>query len=149
MNIQNKITTEVRDKKKPHKKFKATFQFDSQPTELTIEADKTDVNVKSLSKNPNKFSFGKVVSQNKNTLEFYMYPYPHGSLDHIDLSFKKDFSSKTNVFIVDRHKLDEILRFIMRIRYFMSLSTERKQKYLQNHGFFGNINITKGDDGDD
>ena len=151
MNVSapNEITTEVRNRKKPHEKFRANFQFDSEPTELTVEADKTETKIRSLSKNPNKFSFGKIVSQNKNTLEFYMYPCPHGSLDYIDLSFKKDFSSKADVFIVDKRRLAEILSFTMRIRYFMGLSRERKLKYLRNHGYFANINITKGDNADD
>ena len=147
--LNNDISTEVTRKKRSHEKFKAIFQFDSTPTELNIEANKTDVNIRPLSKNLKKYSFGKIIAQNKNSLEFYMYPYPYGSLDHIDLSLKQDFSAKKPIFFMDRRKLSEVQNVLRRIGYFLGLSRERKLEYLRKHGFSVNINITKGDNADD
>jgi hypothetical protein len=149
MILNNNISTEVKRRKKPHEKFKAIIQFDSTPTELSIQANKTDVNIIPLSKSLRKYSFGKVVAQNKNSLEFYMYPYPYGSLDHIDLSLKQDFSAKKPIFFMDKRKLGEVQNVLRRIGYFLGLSRERKLEYLRKHGFSVNINITKGDNADD
>lgn len=147
--LNNDISTEVTRKKRPHEKFKAVFQFDSTPTELNIEANKTDVSVRPLAKNLKKYSFGKVIAQNKNSLEFYMYPYPYGSLDHIDLSLKQDFSAKKPIFFMDKRKLNEVRNVLRRIGYFLGLPRERKLEYLRKHGFSVNINIIKGDNADD
>ena len=147
--LGNNISTEVTRKKKPHEKFKAVFQFDSTPTELRIEADKTDVDIRPLAKSLKKYSFGKIVAQNKNSVEFYMYPYPYGSLDHIDLSLKQDFSARKPIFFMDKRKLNEVQNVLRKISYFLGLSRERKLEYLRKHGFSVNINITRGDNADD
>lgn len=139
---ENKITADLRKEKTSHKKFQAQFKFDGVPHTLEIEADKTELKVRKYEKNPKKFSFGKIVAQNKNKIEFYCYPL--SSLDHVQMSFHKDFSAKAPNFPIDSRRLAEIRAVTRRIGYFMSLSKERKKLYLRKKGFFANINITKG-----
>jgi hypothetical protein len=138
----NKITADLKKEKTAHEKFQAQFKFDGVPHTLEIEADKTELKVKEYKKNPKKFSFGYVVAQNKNKIEFYCYPL--SSLDHAQMSFHKDFSAKAANFPIDSRRLAEIRAVTRRIGYFMGLSKKRKQRYLRKKGFFANINITKG-----
>lgn len=138
--MSDKITTKIREKKKTHEGFKAAIQFDSTPTELLIEAGSSGVNVRDMRRNPNKFSFEKIVARNKNSIEFYMYPLD--TVNHIFLSFKKDFFAKTDVFVLDRRRIREITNLMMRINYFTSLNKKRRLEYLRKKGFSANINIT-------
>jgi len=137
-----KITTEIKRREKTHDRFKAIIHFEDTPAQLEIQADKTEMKVRDLTKNPNKFSFGKVVARNGNSAEFYMYP--KNSLEHTFVSFKKGFTAKTGVFILDHRRLREFINIMMRIRYFLGLSKERRLKFLRKKGFPANIDITRG-----
>jgi hypothetical protein len=139
---ENKISADLKKEKTPHKKFQAQIKFDGVPHTLEIDADSTKVKVREYTKNPKKFSFGTVVAQNKNKVEFYCYPL--SSLDHVQMSFHKDFSAKSANFPIDSRRLAEIRAVTRRIGYFMGLSKERKKLYLRKKGFYANINITKG-----
>ena len=139
---ENRITADLKKEKTSHRKFQAQIKFDGVPHTLEIGADSTEVKVREYTKNPTKFRFGKVVAQNKNEIEFYSYPL--SSLDHVQMSFHKDFSAKSASFPIDSRRLAEIRAVTRRIGYFMGLSKERKQRYLRKKGFFANINITKG-----
>ena len=57
----NPVKTNMKKKENQHENFKAIIQFDNTPTELRIETDKTELNVKDLTRNPNKYSFGKLI----------------------------------------------------------------------------------------
>ena len=138
---KNEVTTNVTKKDEPHNNFKAIIQFDDTPTELRIQADKTELDVKDLTRNPNKYSFGKLISRNQNSIEFYMYP--HDSMNHINLSFKKDFFAKTDVFTLDIRRIREFFNLMMRIRYFLSLNKDKRLIFLRKRGFSANINITR------
>lgn len=139
---ENKITVDLKKEKAPHERFQALIKFDGSPHTLEVEADNTEVKVREYKKNPKKFSFGTVVAQNKNKIEFYCYPL--SSLDHVQMSFHKDFSAKSANFPIDSRRLAEIRAVTRRIGYFMGLSKERKQRYLRKKGFYANINITRG-----
>lgn len=134
---ENKITADLRKEKTSHKKFQALIKFDGASHTLEVEADSTAVKVKDYRKNPKKFSFGTVVAQNKNKIEFYCYPL--SSLDHVQMSFHKDFSAKSANFPIDSRRLAEIRAVTRRIGYFMGLPKKRKQRYLRKKGFYANI----------
>jgi len=134
------ITTEVKQRKKPHDKFKLQMQLDSTPVELNIEASKTEVNIKDLTRNPKKFSFGTITFKT-GKLEFYIYPLKN--LNSVLAFYNKGISAKDNSFSMDSRRTKELVNFIMKIRYFHSLSKKRKLEYLQNKGYFANINIVK------
>jgi len=139
---ENKITADLRKEETAHEKFQAQIKFDGVPHTLEIGADSTEVKVREYKKNPEKFSFGTVVAQNKNKIEFYSYPL--SSLNHVQMSFHKDFSAKAPNFPIDSRRLAEIRAVTRRISYFMGLSEKRKKLYLQKKGFYANINITRG-----
>jgi hypothetical protein len=134
---ENEITADLRKEKTAHTKFQAQIKFDGAPYTLEVEADRTEVKVREYKKNPKKFSFGAIVAQNKNKIEFYFYPL--SSLNHVQMSFHKDFSAKAPNFPIDLRRLAEIRAVTRRIGYFMGLSKERKQRYLWKKGFYANI----------
>jgi hypothetical protein len=138
---ENKITVNLKKGGTKHKKFQAQIKFDGAPHTLEIEADKTELKMKEYKRNPQKFSFGSIISQNKNKIEFYSYPL--SSLNHVQMSFHKDFSAKAANFTIDSRRLAEIRAVTRRIGYFLGLSKERKQFYLRKKRFYANINITR------
>ena len=140
-----RITTQTRHKKKPHKKFKATFQFDSSPTELIVEAESTHREIKDLSPNPDKYSFGKVRFPN-GVAEACIYVKdrnPQKMPNSVLWYFRKDPLAKEKGFICDRRRALEFYSLQSKIRYFLSLSPKRKLEYLRNQGFFANISTRK------
>jgi hypothetical protein len=134
---ENEITADLKKEKTSHTKFQAQIKFDGAPHTLEVEADRTEVKVKDYRRNPKKFSFGTVVAQNKSKIEFYSYPL--SSLNHVQMSFYKDFSTKAPSFPIDSRRLAEIHAVTRRISYFIGLSKERKQLYLRKKGFYANI----------
>jgi len=143
--LNNTITTKTKRKKKPHKEFKAVIQFDSIPTELTINAKSTETTIKDISKNPYKYSFGKVRFPH-GTAEACIYldkKEPQKMPDSVLWYFKKDNFTKGEGFICDKRRSKEFYSLQSKIRYFQSLTAKQKLKYLQNKGVFANIYINK------
>ena len=141
----HKITTEIKRKKKPHDKFRLKMELDSTPVEVNIEADSTKAEVKKLTANPYKYSFGKVY-------------FPHGVVEaciYIDKNnpqkmpnsilwyFKKDLFAKGKGLVCGKREIKAFDNLIMKTYYFLSLTTERRLKYLRNKGFFANIDSRK------
>ena len=139
------ITTETKRKKKPHKKFEAVLRFDSTPTELTVKANSTKTEIRDLTPNPYKYSFGEVT-------------FPHGRFEaciYINRNnpqkmpnsvlwyFKKDHFAKGEGLVCDKRRALEFYSLQSKIRYFLSLSPKRKLEYLRNKGFFANIDNRK------
>ena len=137
----SEITTRVTRKRKPHEKFRATFQFDSMPIQLEVEASKTNVKLQSLEKNPHKFSFGKVPLKG-GTIEACMYP--EKNLTAALWYFTPNPSTRKTSFSTDLRRIREILNLTRRILYFLSLTARRKREYLRKHGFSANTNTLRG-----
>jgi hypothetical protein len=132
----SEITTQVKRSKKPHDKFRMSMQFNSLPIQLDIEAKNTNVELKDLTPNHKKHSFGKVRFKD-GALEACIYPLT--TLDSI-LWFLRTDSLQKGRFVADIQKTREILALIMRTNYFLRLTKERKLQYLWRKGFFSNIN---------
>jgi hypothetical protein len=94
---ENKITTDLKKEQNAHSKFQALIKFDGAPHTLEVNANSTEVRVNDYKKNPMKFSFGTVVAQNKNKIEFYSYPL--SSLNHAQMSFTRTFRLKRQIFL--------------------------------------------------
>lgn len=133
------ISTEVKRTKKPHDKFSMQVKFDSLPVELSVKADKTNVEAKNLSPNPKKCSFGKIEFK-AGMLEACSYPLKH--LSSV-LWFLKIESIRSSALVTDLRRIRELLALTMKIRYFLRLSRERKLQYLRRKGFFANINTIR------
>jgi len=140
------ITTQLKHKKKPHKKFKATLQFDSTPSELTVEAKDTSVKVRSFQPNPKRYSFGKIPFLTA-TIEFFIYP--ETDLNNVLMSIE----AEKPLLQVDIRKCKELTALINKVKYFQNLTKERKLIYLQNHYYtfrnlpfhtkFANVNVVR------
>lgn len=137
---KKKVTTQVKETKKPHEKFTQITKFHSTPVTLITEAETTKTTIKDLTPNPLKYSFGKALFST-GTLEAYIYPLKR--LDSVLWSFEKNPLAKGNYFATDLRKLKEIHCLREKIRYFLSLSKERKLEYLRKHGFSANISMEK------
>jgi hypothetical protein len=122
------ITTQLIRKKKPHKKFKATIQFDSTPSQLTVEAKDTTIKVKSFQPNPKRYSFGKVPFLGA-TIEFFMYPEKDLSNVLMSIEAEKD------LWQVDFRRRKELEALLRKIRYFQLLTRQRRIDYLQKHEY--------------
>jgi hypothetical protein len=141
------ITTQLKRKKKPHEKFIQVTKFGSTPSELTIEAKDTTVKVRSFQPNPKRYSFGKIPFLTA-TIEFFMYP--ETDLNNVLMSIEAE---KTPLLQVDIRKCKELTALINKVKYFQSLTKERKLIYLQNHYYtfrnlpfhtkFANVNVVK------
>lgn len=143
--MTNKITTKTKRKKKPHKKFKAVIQFDSTPTELIIDAESTETTIKTIAKNPYKFSFGKVRFPH-GVAEACIYinkKEPQKMPNSVIWFFKKDNFSKGSGFVCDKRRIKEFINLKMKTYYFLSLTVKQRLKYLRNKGVFANININR------
>jgi len=141
------ITTQLIRKKKPHKKFKATIQFDSTPSQLTVEAKDTTIKVKSFQPNPKRYSFGKVPFLTA-TIELFMYP--EKDLNNVLMSIE----AEKDLFQVDIRRCNELMAVIQKVKRFQSVTRERKLIYLQKHGYSfrnlrfqpnsANVNVVEG-----
>jgi hypothetical protein len=109
------------------------IELDSQPIDLDIEADDTREVVTDKTRNPNKFSFGKIMFTN-GYLEAYTikntYNYPliwrfNPSQNHL--------FTKGAFFVTDLRRIDEFRALITKIRYFQRLTLERKKNYVLLH----------------
>ena len=134
------ITTQTKRAKKLHQKFKAKIMLDSSPIEIEIEADSTQRTITELTKNQEKFSFGKIITNQKASIEIYMYP--NSNLNFANMSYSKDFFAKGNQIGLSKREIRELCNLGDKLQYFMALTTQRKVIYLRNHGYFAHINIT-------
>lgn len=134
------ITSKIVKEEKPHETMELTLKMGSIPRTLIVKAKNPEFKVVKYKRNPGKFSFGKVVF-NSGKLEFFCYPQK--KLHSVFLSCSKTSSAEGDCFICDIRKLAEIHNLLKKVQYFLSLTHERKRKYLQKHGFSANINITK------
>jgi len=112
------------------------MQLDSIPIVLDVEADKTNVTIKNLKRNPKKFSFGKILFKDS-VLEACIYPLK--TLDSV-LWFLRTQGWQKGRFVTDIRKVKEVHALIMRVRYYLRLTRKRKLEYLWKKGFFANIN---------
>ena len=141
----SEITTKTKHKKKPHERFTQVTQFDSSPTQLVIESESTNREIKDLSPNPLKYSFGKVrFPHGMAEACIYLDPKrPQEMPNSVLWFYQKDHFAKGEGFVSDIRRTKEFRSLITKVLYFQSLSPKRKLEYLQNRGVFANINIRK------
>lgn len=133
-------TTQTIHEEKPHEEFEQYTKFGSIPTSLTVKAKNTETIIKTLKKNPRKYSFGKIAYQN-GILEYFMYPL--SCLDRVLKAFLKHPNAKTTMQSLDLRKIKEEMSLKMKIYYFLNLTKKRKKEYLRKKGFFANINTQR------
>ena len=121
------------------------MELDSTPVELNVEADSTKVEIKELARNKNKYSFGKVTFPH-GVIEACIYVNPNKPQkipNSVLWYFKKDLFAKGKGLVCGKREIKAFDNLIMKTYYFLSLTTERRLKYLRNKGFFANIDSRK------
>ena len=130
-----KVTTQVKETKKPHESFEQITKFHSTPVTLTTKATNTETIIKDLTPNPLKYSFGRI-QFTTGVLEAYNYPLKR--LDSVLWSWNKKPFTKGDYFITDKRRIKEFRSLTKKIYYFLSLTKERKLEYLRKRGFSAN-----------